>query len=202
MPAANTSAASTETAEAIASAESAAPSFTTELDAELASSGQLVSCTDIRDTVMSSLDEAGRPIGVNIELGEEIAARLGLEPQIRDTAFESLIDAVEDGACDISISSQHITRARLERIEMIPITQGTQHVIVQVGNPAGIGTLTDLCGKALAVQDGSTHVDLIRGLGDHEGAGLDAECQSIGLPSVDLRTFEADQGRGRGTCQR
>ncbi|MGQ0609402.1 MAG: transporter substrate-binding domain-containing protein [Chloroflexota bacterium] len=192
--AATTSAASTaETREPTVSAESAAPSITTGLDAELAASGQLVSCTDIRGTVMSSFDEAGRPIGVNIELGEEIAARLGLEPQIQDTAFETLIDAVEDGACDISISSQHITRTRLERIEMLPITQGTQHVIVGVGNPAAVGTLTDLCGKVLAVQNGSTHVDLVRGQGDHVDAGLDAECQSIGLPSVDLRTFEADQ---------
>ncbi|MGH2427466.1 MAG: transporter substrate-binding domain-containing protein [Candidatus Limnocylindria bacterium] len=193
MPAATTSAASTQTAEPTASIESAAPSVPTGLDAELASPGHLVSCTDIRGTLMSSFDEDGRPIGVNIELGEAIAARLGLEPQIQDTAFETLIDAVEDGVCDVSISSQHITQTRLERIEMIPITQGTQHVIVRVGNPAGIGTLTDLCGKGLAVQNGSTHVDLILGLGDHVDAGLDAECQSLGLPSVDLRTFEADQ---------
>ncbi|MGH2381259.1 MAG: transporter substrate-binding domain-containing protein [Candidatus Limnocylindria bacterium] len=184
---------STEAAEASGSSEVAAPSTTGGLDTELASSGHLVSCTDIRGTVMSSFDEDGRPIGVNIELGEEIAARLGLEPQIRDTAFETLIDAVEDGVCDVSISSQHITRSRLERIEMIPITQGTQHVIVRVGDPTGIDTITDLCGKALAVQNGSTHVDLILGLGDHVDAGLDADCQSLGLPSVDLRTFEADQ---------
>jgi polar amino acid transport system substrate-binding protein len=142
---------------------------------------------------MSSFDAEGRPIGVNVELGEEVASRLGLEPHIQDMPFETLIVAVEDGVCDVSISSQHITQARLERIEMIPVVQGTQHVIVRVGNPAGIGALTDLCGKALAVQSGSTHVDLVLGQGDHLGGGLDAQCESLGLPSVDLRTFEADQ---------
>jgi polar amino acid transport system substrate-binding protein len=165
----------------------------TGLHAELASVGHLVSCTDIRGTPMSSFDEDGRPIGVNVELGEAIAGRLGLEPEIRDTVFETLIDALEDGTCDITLSSQHITSARLERIEMVPVSQGTQHVIVRVGDAAGIDALTDLCGKVLAVQSGSTHVDLVRGLGDHAGAGLDAECQALGLPAVDLRLYDADQ---------
>ena len=75
---------------------------------------------------------------------------------------------------------------------MLPYAQGTQHVVVRAGNPAGIVGLTDLCGKVLAVQTGSTHVDLVLGQGDHAGAGIDRDCASGGKPKVDLRTFDDD----------
>ncbi|MDP9467366.1 MAG: transporter substrate-binding domain-containing protein [Chloroflexota bacterium] len=162
------------------------------LEAELVTAGRLTYCTNLRPGRMGFLDENGEPAGVNIELAQEIAVRLGLEAEIRETPFEDLIDDVADGACDMSISSQHITQTRLGRIDMLPYTQGVQHVVVQAGNPAGIVQLTDLCGKILAVQTGSTHVDLVLGQGDHSGAGIDRDCAAAGQPKVDLLEFDDD----------
>lgn len=162
------------------------------LEAELVTAGRLIYCTNLRPGRMGFVDANGEPAGVNIELAEEIARRLGLEAEIRETPFEDLIDDVADGTCDISISSQHITQTRLDRIDMLPYTQGVQHVVVQEGNPAGIARLTDLCGKILAVQTGSTHVDLVVGEGDHTGAGIDSDCAAAGEPNVDLREFDDD----------
>ncbi len=161
--------------------------------ADLVTPGRLTYCANLRPGRMGFEDEAGKPAGVNIELAQGIAARLGLEAEIRETPFEALIDAVADGECDMSISSQHITQTRLERIDMLPYTQGVQHVVVRAGNPAGIVQLTDLCGKILAVQTGSTHVDLVLGQGDHTGAGIDRDCVAVAQPKVDLREF-ADDG--------
>jgi polar amino acid transport system substrate-binding protein len=64
--------------------------------------------------------------------------------------------------------------------------------VVQAGNPAGIVALQDLCGKVLAVQTGSTHVDLVLGQGDHSGAGIDRDCTAAGRPVVDIREFTDD----------
>ena len=162
------------------------------IEAELVSPGRLTYCANLRPGRMGFLDDDGKPAGVNIELAQEIASRLGLAPEIRETPFEELIDAVSTGACDLSISSQHITQTRLEAIDMLPYTQGVQHVVVRRGNPAGIVGLSDLCGKVLAVQTGSTHVDMVLGQGDHSGAGIDRECAAAGQPKVDLREFEDD----------
>lgn len=170
-------------------APSAAPAG---LEAELVTAGTFTYCANLRPGRMGFRDESGEPAGVNIEIAIEIAKRLNLEPQIRETPFEELIDAVATGVCDISISSQHITQTRLERIDMLPYTQGTQHVVVQAGNPAGIRVLTDLCGKVLAVQTGSTHVDLVLGQGDHSGKGINRDCAAAGRPNVDLRQFDDD----------
>lgn len=162
------------------------------LAAELLTPGRLTYCANLRPGRMGFLDDSGKPAGANIELAQEIARRLDLEAEIRETPFEELIDAVSGGLCDLSISSQHITATRLERIDMLPYTQGVQHVVVQAGNPAGIRRLTDLCGKVLAVQTGSTHVDLVLGQGDHSGAGIDRDCATAGLPNVDLSVFAVD----------
>jgi polar amino acid transport system substrate-binding protein len=162
------------------------------LAAELVTPGRLTYCANLRPGRMGFRDDAGKPAGVNIDLAHEIAKRLGLEADILELPFEDLIDAVADGRCDMSISAQHITRTRLEKIDMLPYLQGIQHVVVRAGNPAGIAELTDLCGKVLAVQTGSTHVDLVLGLGDHSGAGIDLECAAAGRPKVDLRQHEDD----------
>lgn len=162
------------------------------LDAELVTAGRFTYCANLRPGPMSFRDDSGKPAGVDIDIAMEMARRLRLAPEIKEMPFESLIDAVAGGQCDISISAQHITNTRLQRIDMLPYAQGTQHVVVRAGNPAGIVGLTDLCGKVLAVQTGSTHVDLVLGQGDHAGAGIDRDCASGGKPKVDLRTFDDD----------
>lgn len=162
------------------------------LEAEIVTPGRLTYCANLRPGRMGFRDDNGKPAGANIEIAQEIARRLGLEAEILETPFEELIDAVATGVCDMSISSQIITQTRLERIDMLPYAQGIQHVVVRVGNPAGIVRLTDLCGKVLAVQTGSTHIDLVLGQGDHTGAGIDRDCGAAGKPKVDLREFDDD----------
>jgi polar amino acid transport system substrate-binding protein len=162
------------------------------LEAELVKAGSFTYCVNLRPGRMSFRDDNGKPAGVDIEIATEIARRLGLAPELKEMPFEALIDAVAGGGCDISISAQHITSTRLQRIDMLAYAQGTQHVVVRAGNPAGIIQLTDLCGRVLAVQTGSTHVDLVLGQGDHAGAGIDRDCASAGKPKVDLRTFDDD----------
>jgi polar amino acid transport system substrate-binding protein len=163
------------------------------LAAELVAAGRLTFCTNLRPGRMGFRDDSGKPAGVNIEIAGEIAKRLVLTAEIRESPFEELIDLVSGGQCDVSISSQIITQTRLERIDMLPYLQGVQHVVVRKGNPVGIHQLTDLCGRILAVQTGTTHVDLVLGQGDHSGAGIDHDCAAAGRPNVDLRQF-ADDG--------
>jgi polar amino acid transport system substrate-binding protein len=187
---ASPSAAPSPSAEA-SSSPSASPAASG-LEAELVTAGRFTFCVNLRPGPMSFRDDRGKPAGVDVEIAGEIARRLGLTPEIKEIAFAALIDAVAAGQCDISISAQHITSTRLQRIDMLPYAQGTQHVVVRAGNPARIVVLTDLCGKVLAVQTGSTHVDLVLGQGDHAGAGIDRDCARAGKPKVDLRTFDDD----------
>ena len=100
---------------------------------------------------------------------------------------------MERRQCDVSIAGQFITQARLERIAMIPYRQGAPHAVVPAGNPDAIRELLDLCGRRLAVVAGTVYVEIVRGLGDYVGNGLDDQCRIAGAEPVDLREY-ADQG--------
>jgi polar amino acid transport system substrate-binding protein len=163
------------------------------LDADLIQPGQLVMCISFPSTLFAEYDADGQPFGVDVEIGRALGAHLGLAPGIVDTPFEGLIDAVEQGRCDISIAGQFITSTRLERIDMIPYIEGAPHVIVRAGNQASINELTDLCGRSFAVVAGTVYVDLVHGDADYAGRGLDDQCIAASLPEVDLHEFPNQQ---------
>ena len=148
------------------------------------------------------MDADRKPFGMDIDLGLELAVRLGLEADVRDMPFEALVDAVIGRECDVSIAGQFITQGRLLIIDMIPYREGTPHVIVRAGSPADIDELVDLCGRTMAVVSGTIHVDIVLGVGDYVGRGIDDQCRGADKPTVDLREYlsqaEAEDALVRG----
>lgn len=144
----------------------------------------LTICTPFNRIRFAERDASGRPFGVDVEIGQDLAARLGLEPFIQEVAFELLIDEIRQGRCDVTIGGQFITDARLALIDMIPYRQGTQHVIVAAGNPLGIETLGDLCGRTVAIVAGTIHVDILADVSD--------DCAAAGQPPAQADEYEAE----------
>jgi polar amino acid transport system substrate-binding protein len=164
-----------------------------EVGADLVQPGQLTICSSFPRVRFAEVDADGEPFGVDIDIGLEIAARLGLDAEVRDLPFDTLIDAVVGGGCDVSIAGQFITAGRLIAIDMIPYREGTPHVIVEAGDPLGIDELTDLCGRTLAVVSGTIHVEIVLGVGDYAGHGIDDGCRAAGHPTVDLREYPSQE---------
>jgi polar amino acid transport system substrate-binding protein len=151
-----------------------------------------VICSDIPYPPQEFFDDSGNPVGSDIEIGQEIAARLGLTPQIENSVFDTIIAAVTSGKCDIIISAQNITADRVKQVDMIPYFQAGQSFVVAKGNPAGIKTQDDLCGKSVAAETGTTEVDYLKGTGDYEGHGLSAACQGKGKAAIDIKEYPKD----------
>ncbi|MEO6351397.1 MAG: transporter substrate-binding domain-containing protein [Candidatus Limnocylindrales bacterium] len=170
---------------------SAAPEPTSSLSADYITADTLVICLPFERSRFAEYDASGRAIGVDVEIGEEIAAQMGRRPELVETLFDDLIDEVEARRCDATIGGQFITLSRLERIDMIPYRQGTPHVIVSDGNPLDIQELTDLCGRSFAVVGGTVYVDMVRGIGDFVGQGLDQRCIDSGAVAIDLHEFDS-----------
>jgi polar amino acid transport system substrate-binding protein len=153
---------------------------------------KLVLCIDIPYPPQEFFDDQGAPIGSDVEIGQEIAKRLGLTPQIQNSVFSTIIAAVTGGKCDIIVSAQNITTDRVKQVDMIPYFQAGQAFVVPKGNPKVIKTQDDLCGKLVASQSGTTEVDFLNGTGDFKGQGLSAACQKKGLPAITVKEFEKD----------
>ena len=164
-----------------------------EVGADLIQPGQLAICSSFPRVRFAEMDADGEPFGVDIDIGLEIAARLGLDAEVRDLPFDTLIDAVVGEGCDVSIAGQFITAGRLVVIDMIPYREGTPHVIVQAGDPLGIDELADLCGRSMAVVSGTIHVEIVLGVGDYAGQGIDDDCRAAGHPTVDLREYPSQE---------
>jgi polar amino acid transport system substrate-binding protein len=150
----------------------------------LAQKNHLLICTDFPYPPQEMFDESGNPAGMDIEIGAEIANRLGLQVQYVNSVFDSIILAVTGGKCDIIISAMNITADRSKQISQIPYFQAGQSFVTLKGNPNKINTPMDLCGKSAAAESGTTEADYLQGTGDYAGKGLTQACTAAGKQPV------------------
>lgn len=178
-PAATTAATAAATSAPAATSGSAAavPTIPPEM---LSQKNHLLICTDFPYPPQEFFDDNGNPQGSDVEIGQEIGKRLGLQVQFVNSVFDTIIAAVTSGKCDIIISAQNITADRQKQVSMIPYFKAGQSMVVQKGNPQNINNPTDLCGKAAAAESGTTEADYLQGTGGDQGKGLLQECQKAG----------------------
>jgi polar amino acid transport system substrate-binding protein len=181
-------------APATAAPASAAPaaSIAAVPTSELVAPTKLTVCSDIPYAPQEFLDANGNPTGADIDIGAEIAKRLGLTEVVNNTVFDTIIEAIASPKCDIILSAMNITAPRVKAVDFIPYFQAGQSFVVSKGNPANITKTSDLCGKTVAVEAGTTEVDYLNGAGAYQGHGLSASCQAQGLKPITVSTFAKD----------
>jgi polar amino acid transport system substrate-binding protein len=192
--AAPASAAPASAAPASAAPASAAPaaSIAAVPSGQLIFPGKLVICSDIPYPPQEFFDANGNPTGSDIEIGAEIAKRLGLTMEVQNSVFDTIIAALTGGKCDIIISAQNITADRVKQVDMIPYFQAGQSFVVAKGNPKNITTQNDLCGKTIAAESGTTEADYLNGTGDYKGQGLSAACVKAGKGKITVKEYQKD----------
>jgi polar amino acid transport system substrate-binding protein len=153
---------------------------------------KLVICSDLPYPPQEFFDDNGNSIGSDLDIGAEIARRLGLTIQVENSYFDTIIPALTGGKCDVVISAQNITSDRLKQVDMIPYFKAGQAFVVAKGNPKGIKTNNDICGKTVAVEAATTMLDFLQGTGDYEGSGLSEGCTKGGKPAINIKTFAKD----------
>lgn len=108
--------------------------------------------------------ETGKPSGVDADIINEAASRLGLSVNWNDIQFATGIPGVEAGRYDFYISAMANTAAREEVVNFIAYSTEGSGVIVPKGNPLGITEMADLCGLRVMVQTGSLFPAIIEKL--------------------------------------
>ncbi len=113
--------------------------------------------------------EGDKIVGIDAEIAQAIADDLGMELQIEDMAFDSIIAAVQSGKADIGVAGLTVTEDRLVNVNFSdPYTQSAQVIIVNEGSE--IAGSSDLTEKSIGVQLGTTG-DIYAG--DIEGAVIE-----------------------------
>jgi polar amino acid transport system substrate-binding protein len=134
---------------------------------EIRKKGYMTFATDGAYPPMEFTDENNNIMGFDIDLGEAICGKLGVEHRPLITDWEGLIPGLMKGKFDVIMSAMNITEERLKSVDFVPYYEMGQLIVVSAGNPKGIHQLEDLAGKTVAVQTGSTNEDAARGV---EGA--------------------------------
>lgn len=150
------------------------------LPEEITSRGTLTLATDAQYPPNEFVAEDGKTlVGWDIELGEAIAAKLGLEPDWTNIRFDGIIPGLEAGKYDLGIASFSVTEERLKAVDFVTyFTAPGTGLLVKKGNPEGLGFDGDkLCGTRLAAAKGTIQVDLIK--------QYSADCASLGKQGVD-----------------
>lgn len=99
--------------------------------------------------------ESEKIVGIDAEIAEEIAKKLGMELKIEDMEFGSILTAVQTGKVDMGMAGMTITEDRLLSVDFsTPYTTASQ-VIIVTENSAITG-VDDLADKSIGVQESTT----------------------------------------------
>ena len=120
--------------------------------------------------------EGNQVVGIDAEIAAAIADKLGLELQIEDMEFDSIIEAVKSGKADIGLAGMTVTPDRQEEVNFTETyATGVQVVIVTEDSP--ITSVDDLFaegGEERLVRLGLEailHEDQRRAVGNQLGRG-------------------------------
>ena len=76
--------------------------------------------------------EGDKIVGIDVDMAQAVADKLGMELQIEDMEFDSIITAVQSGKADIGVAGMTVTEDRLKNIDFTnPYTTATQVIIVR-----------------------------------------------------------------------
>ena len=146
--------------------------------AALAGKGVINYCATIDNPPRAYFDEKQQPIGFEVELGTEIASRMGLKVNWVQLKFPGLVPALQAQQCDAIMQELFIRAERLEIIDMVPFSRTGQQIVVRRSdNSLGAG-LEDLSGKKLAVPNGTTIHNL--------AVEANKKLKDLGKPEINL----------------
>ncbi|MET0899031.1 MAG: ABC transporter substrate-binding protein [Mycobacterium sp.] len=129
-------------------------------------------------------EDGKTPIGYEVDLAKAIAAKLGVETSYQDMAFGSLITSLQSGRIDMTMAGMNDTKERQQQIDFVDYFSSGITIMVQKGNPEGITGPDTLCGKAVAVVQGTSHQKF--------AAAQSEKCLQAGQPAVNVTATDSD----------
>ncbi len=98
--------------------------------------------------------EGDKIIGIDAEIAEKIAEKLGMTLEIVDMDFNSILTAVNEGSVDFGMAGMTVTEERLEEVDFsVSYANGVQSVIVKEGSP--ITSVDDLYAEGASYKIGT-----------------------------------------------
>lgn len=145
----------------------------------LVSDGTLTVCANLETPPNIYAEADGTPVGVEVEIAQDMAEEMGLEIEFMEYNFSGLIPALQAGQCDTIISSLYIKPEREAVASFVPYLRSGSGVAVSEENPEGITGYDDtLCGVSAIGITGATGATMLE--------ERSAECEAEGLEPIEI----------------
>ena len=106
--------------------------------------GKLIMSTNAEFPPYEMLDDSGNPIGIDVEVADAIAKKLGLELVVDNMGFDAALLAVQNSQSDIAMAGITVTEDRLAKMDFTDsYATGVQVVIVKEGSDVTMDNLGD-----------------------------------------------------------
>ncbi|MFG2295530.1 ABC transporter substrate-binding protein [Streptomyces sp. NPDC048603] len=139
--------------------------------------------------------EGGKIIGVDPDIATALEKQLGVKFKFESGTFDTLITSMQTGRSDVVMSSLSDTKERQEGlddkgnktgagVDFVDYFTTSTGMLVKKGNPEGVKTLDDLCGKTVAVQRGTTYEQVAKDQAE--------KCKKDGKGELKIESFPTD----------
>ena len=144
--------------------------------------GTLTVGSNLEYAPVEFVDADGKtPVGLDIDIVTAVAATMGLEADVQNAGFDSIIPAI-GSKFEVGFSAFSITPERLDTVNMVSYFTAGSQLAVAKGNPDDVAP-DDLCGVTVGVQTGTIQQDE---LGD-----MDKECADAGKDAIDVLPYDS-----------
>lgn len=156
--------------------------------------GQLKVGTDATAPPFASIDTDGKTIvGFNKDLAKAVEPLLGVPIVMENVPFQQSIPSVETDRVNAYWDWTKDREESRKKVDFIDFALTGAGFLVPEGNPGKVDSFASLCGKAVAVQDGSSNVAIADGLNAEECKGNPAEV--LKFDSVPSALLQIKSGR-------
>jgi polar amino acid transport system substrate-binding protein len=147
----------------------------------LARKGMLIAAINPTVAPIQYIDDDGNIIGLDVDLGNAIAARLCLKMEYQSTQFATMIPLLKEGRVDLVDSFMFYTPDRASQVLMVPYGASTGAILVPKKNSDAVTGLDYFSGKSFGVELGTVDYQEAKDASDVLVKG--------GKPPIDVHTF-------------
>jgi len=158
------------------------PRIANEVPAEIRAKGTLTVASDATYAPMEFIAANGKTVvGVDADLAKALGKVLGLKLKVVNATFSTIIPGLQSGKYDLGMSSFTATKKRQKVVDFVTyFSAGTSFYVKRSGGPA-IRGLSSLCGRTVAVENGTTQLD--------DATAQNAKCKKAGKAGVKVSAF-------------
>ncbi len=148
----------------------------------LARKGMLIAAINPTVAPIQYIDEDGNIIGLDVDVGNAIAARLCLQMEYQSTQFATMIPLLKDGRIDLIDSFMFYTPERAAQVLMVPYGASALAIVVPKSNTDAISGPEYFSGKRMGVELGT--VDF------NDAKAASEALEKAAKPAITVQTFD------------